>query len=679
MKLILLETWSRRHTGELGFALPDGWQLATHQWEVYKALHDPDIDIVFDTAMTGDGKSLAAYLPMLRPHMKPLGNGLFAYPTNELIRDQERQVRSYLDDFSTPLSHQQLNGEEISRMVQENDSTRYAAIKDLVYGQKILLTNPDIFNLIHSFAYTSDINPATLAQQMANQFRYMVFDEFHVFAAPQIATILDALLFIRANSNPKFPTKFLFLSATPSFVLTNALEGADFRYRIIQGEYIHGAKPTGMYRNILQETTLELLSSDSSTGGVLTWVEENIDRIRAFYAANKGSKGLIICNSVFTAKKLFARLRELVGDDISLGENTGMTGKTEREASLGEDLVVATSTVDIGVDFAINLLVFESLNAGSFIQRLGRLGRHQGYEQYHAIALLPEFIVERFAQHYEENQTVERESFFARVKGIEGEPREKQIFAAEQEFQNYIYRWGGVKAVQRLGRLHKFGGKEKNETLLERYQPRALQVFRVSKATQARARNLSAALNEELRSFRGAGLMDVWTYTPDANAISTVNVMRLLAGADFSLMTKQEAERVAERLGVAFYPPSMKLYAKIHGYHDEFQRVELHYNEQFKDSSLDLNIAVERGGFRLEATHPGILKLSQALERTPLCTCVSDEDVQTLKRQLKLPPLFGLSKVIDESNAVYSVAFGHDALLLDSLIHYRKANNYAII
>ena len=678
MQLNLQATWSKRHNMPISFDLPGGWQLATHQWEVYEALHDPDVDIVFDTAMTGDGKSLAAYLPMLRPQTKPLGNAIFAYPTNELIRDQEQQVQSYLDNFDMSLRYQQLNGEEISRIAHKDDLTRYDAIKNLVYRQKVLLTNPDIFNLIHSFAYTSDINPATLAQQIANQFRYVVFDEFHIFAAPQVATILDALLFIRANSNPKFATKFLFLSATPSFVLTDALKKADFRYKIVQGKYEHGAEPDGAYRNILQKATLELLPSDASTGGILAWVEENIEKIKAFYVENKGSKGLIICNSVFTAKKLFARLKELLSEDISLGENTGMTGKAERKVSLEKDLVVATSTVDVGVDFTINLLIFESLNAGSFIQRLGRLGRHEGFKRYNAMALLPEFIVERFALHYNDGDTVDRESFFARVKGATSDPQEA-IFRTEQEFERYIPRWGGVKVVQRLGRLHRYGGKEKYETLIQRYKLQALQVFRVSKATQARARNLSAALNKELRAFRGAGLMDVWAYDPQANAISTVNVMRLLAGADFSLMSEREAQAIAERLGAPFYPPNMKLYAKIYSYHDEFQRVELHYNQRFKDDGQGFNIAVERGGFRLEATHPDILKVSQALERSPLCTCVSDEDVQTLERQLKLPPLFGLSKVIDDGNAVYSVAFGHGALLLDSLIHYRKTNNYDIV
>ena len=36
---------------------PAGWRLSTHQVETYRALRS-DVDIVFNTAMTGDGKSL---------------------------------------------------------------------------------------------------------------------------------------------------------------------------------------------------------------------------------------------------------------------------------------------------------------------------------------------------------------------------------------------------------------------------------------------------------------------------------------------------------------------------------------------------------------------------------------------------------------------------------------------
>jgi len=69
-------------------------------------------------------------------------------------------------------------------------------------------------------------------------------------------------------------------------------------------------------------------------------------------------------------------------------------------------MLVGTSTVDVGVDFEINFLIFESIDSGTFLQRLGRLGRHDGYKdeltgakvefnEFAAYSLLPNFIYER--------------------------------------------------------------------------------------------------------------------------------------------------------------------------------------------------------------------------------------------------------------------------------------------
>lgn len=127
MKLTLQETWSKCHQDSMPFTLPADWQLATHQWEVYQALNQPDVDIVFDTAMTGDGKTLAANLPMLRPQQR--WNGVFIYPTNELIRDQQRQASEYQKSFDIELETQLVNGAEIARLAENSslvNQTLYA-------------------------------------------------------------------------------------------------------------------------------------------------------------------------------------------------------------------------------------------------------------------------------------------------------------------------------------------------------------------------------------------------------------------------------------------------------------------------------------------------------------------------------------------------------------------------
>ncbi|MGB9633241.1 MAG: DEAD/DEAH box helicase, partial [Chloroflexaceae bacterium] len=76
---------------DLAARLPEGWRLSQHQLVTYRALRDGNIDVVFNTAMTGDGKSLAGLLPLLTDSRH---NGTLAlFPTNELIQDQFRSAR----------------------------------------------------------------------------------------------------------------------------------------------------------------------------------------------------------------------------------------------------------------------------------------------------------------------------------------------------------------------------------------------------------------------------------------------------------------------------------------------------------------------------------------------------------------------------------------------------------
>ena len=135
------------------------------------------------------------------------------------------------------------------------------------------------------------------------------------------------------------------------------------------------------------------------------WLKENSDRIIDLFIKYPGSKGAIILNSIAAVKRLVPYFAELLQPlSLTVGENTGLSGKEAKNQSLAADLVIGTSTIDVGVDFKINFLFFESADAGNFIQRLGRLGRHDGYEKdeefikfnnYIAYALVPNFLVER--------------------------------------------------------------------------------------------------------------------------------------------------------------------------------------------------------------------------------------------------------------------------------------------
>ena len=88
--------------------LPQNWNLAWHQLETLNALRNPEIDVVINTAMTGDGKSLAAFLSTLQDEKNAIASGselrsIALYPTNELARDQESQIHNYINLFQPEL------------------------------------------------------------------------------------------------------------------------------------------------------------------------------------------------------------------------------------------------------------------------------------------------------------------------------------------------------------------------------------------------------------------------------------------------------------------------------------------------------------------------------------------------------------------------------------------------
>jgi CRISPR-associated endonuclease/helicase Cas3 len=77
----------------------------------------------------------------------------------------------------------------------------------------------------------------------------------------------------------------------------------------------------------------------------------------------------------------------------------------------------------------------------------------------------------------------------------------------------------------------------------------------------------------------------------------------------------------------------------------------------------------------VEARTPALQEINRKLRPLPLVTCVADPacfDLKSLRRRFRPPPLFELYNVKDLSGVAYPIAFGLDALLLDSVLFWRK-------
>src|SRR2546429_3119446 len=120
--------------------------LLKHQVETLAAFNDPDIDVIFNIAMTGDGKSLAAYLPVFQQKKHIIA----MYPTNELVQDQYNSLPDYKRRLDIHLPrYDTMYSDKISQLMQEHNNTvRLEEVRKLLERNSILLTNPDLIHLM---------------------------------------------------------------------------------------------------------------------------------------------------------------------------------------------------------------------------------------------------------------------------------------------------------------------------------------------------------------------------------------------------------------------------------------------------------------------------------------------------------------------------------------------------
>jgi len=703
VRIRILPVYSELHQDKIG-----NMQLHKHQVETWQAFQDPAVDVIFNVAMTGDGKSAAGYLPAFKDEKHVVA----MYPTNELIRDQLQALPSYEQRLGIRLPrHATMFSAKISELMRIHDtSDRLEEVRNLIRRNPILLTNPDLVHLIISHQYGWGAKRKELPSELDWQYNYLLFDEFHVFDVPQIISVTNMLGYL-ATMHERHPNqqrkKFVFLSATPSGLLNTLLPRGGLQVRPIQGSYSSTSQQN--YRCILQPCDLEL-HEVSPEQSIELWVEEYLDEIREFFNTYKGSKGAILVNSVAAAKRLVAFLKEHLENPygITIGENTGLTSSEKKFASFDKAILVGTSTVDVGVDFRINLLIFESYSAGSFIQRFGRLGRHEGYPIYRAYGLVPRFVLERFALRLADATEIERQSFNDLVN---------EVFPTASDFRRYTRRWGVVQAAQVLADLQALQKKsrqegdralqEENTALVEALMQRYEQFYADGNPTYPvmtgalkRYRWLSNKNNHmsevltELASFRGQSPLScgVWDKTDATDEhLQTYNLFFLLTNTDFTVIDKEEFMQEVRRqhqqqIGREENIQDVKqhnsqekafehqlLYVKINEFVAERQSLLLRVKYDLAQSGQFLHKVMVLDEITvLDPEHPQRDKINSALKKKNLVCIISDIPPLELKRQMRLGPLFQVHRIQDSMGSSYSIAFGQDALLLDSELFFRK-------
>jgi CRISPR-associated endonuclease/helicase Cas3 len=692
--ITLRPVYSRTVPIPIGINLPDEWSLSWHQAETFNALSDPQIDVVFNTAMTGDGKSLAAYLQSMTGKTYTLA----MYPTNELARDQERQVQDYKGKFQPKYDPQifRLTGATLEDFVETNQlSSKQQGIVNLTDNSEILLTNPDIFHYIHQFRYLrSDPNNTRWGDNADKVFRKVddlyklfVFDEFHVFSSPQIASVFNAMLLMKHTG---YKGKFLFLSATPSELLQGFLSRSGFKHReinpVTEGAYRFAQADEKCWRQISQPIALVFpndLQPNARSG--YDWIVENAESIiLKFFLDYPDSKGAIILNSIAAVYKLLGKLQPLFKQhSLTVLPNTSLTGESERARSIIDaDLLIGTSTIDVGVDFKINFLVFEASSAANFIQRFGRLGRHQGFPIYRAYALISNFLISRlFEDKNEKAASLADGDEYDRVF-FNNAIRDSWLFV--NQFEGYSKRWGSVQSFYVWNELRKKQMQAAYPDAAKNFETDIFNALQVS--VRSRYGEINRCLEakqhkiiDEARSFRGSSQLDCAIYDttnsnePERDRFKTYNLPGLLSNFIFEVMDNDEFRLKAEKAGISFtrrYKDALCC-LQLRDYREMRENWHFYHAGNVSELARIGKVQILRG---LEVT-TGENAISNALCQRGIVCYISDRRRDELRAKLGLPMQFqayGLSDRPDDRDPPYTIAFGQSALLLETLTWHSK-------
>lgn len=653
--------------------LPPGWRVMAHQAATIQALRYGDAPIIVNHAMTGDGKTLGGRFTLFNDGLPTFT----MYPTNELIADQTHGLNEQLESWPMPYwrgrkpVHEILNGPRLDKLQEDIDLSRADTLR-WVLDHDLLLTNPDMFHLMIQFAYRRhSASRDTILGELVHRYRLFVFDEFHLFGAAQTASVLIAVLLLQAIGSIRRPPRFLFLSATPQLLLTDLARLVGMKVEHIYGNYQHGQeKILPGWRRIMQPATLTLYPERLET-----WLQTHFDDvIRRFFAESQPAKGVIIANSIAAAHRAFNFLKPLCENaGIRLEINTGLTPVAQRGKEF--DLLVATSTIDVGVDFRINLLIFESADAASHMQRLGRLGRHEQddsgnhFERFEAHALLPEWVIDGLSANFSNGTAVDRESY---KKVLEN------IYPPLQQFQEYIKRWAGIQAAHVLDELRKPEIKTQYESARNQLKEQFKDLFPGAvKKYLSLVENEQEAILEAAQSFRGGSPFTALVIDPTGKSETVVsyNLISLLLHAELHPLTLEEMYHHAEQQGqsrkVLERGNPLAAY-RLHDWLPKPRPVSIRLERSLEPALYE--VVIESDGFKLDA--PGIPELNnlnrQLAARRLAALLLPGEDPDALRRRLRLGYQLELFKFTSPDGIQGCAAFGRDALMLDSVLYRHR-------
>ena len=374
-----------------------------HQVDVFE--QSRNADIVLDLSPTGTGKTQAA-LAVLKHN--PTQSAVYIAPTNALVEQQREAAEKFVREAGLRHVVKAASAREVREWPNDKVGKRsgeklYNVLRNpaTVFSDVgadrpiILVTNPDIFYYATFFAYNKN-DRTNIASAFYQKFGTVIFDEFHLYDAKQLVSLLFYLAYSYVFGFFQYGRRVVLLTATPEPACELALKNLEFK-----GVKIAWINEETSNSHLLPSQTavnLELRSQPERDEWLLELAEEVVNRFREKPDRN----GAVILDS----KDHINRLADLLyarGLGGKFGRITGSTPKGDRKLAAQRPIILATSTVYVGFNFErhpeptrqnLDWLIFSSRDRFSFWQRLGRVGRVLGKSATNidseAIAYLPD-------------------------------------------------------------------------------------------------------------------------------------------------------------------------------------------------------------------------------------------------------------------------------------------------
>ncbi|WP_293338482.1 type I-D CRISPR-associated helicase Cas3' [Microcoleus sp. CAWBG58] len=374
-----------------------------HQVDVFE--QSRNADIVLNSSPTGTGKTEASCTVLLH---NPTQSAVYIAPTNALVEQQREALEKFVREAGLRHVVKSASAKEVKEWPNDKVGTRpgeklYNVLRnpatvfsDVGANQPIILvTNPDIFYYATFFAYNK-LDRTNIASAFYQKFGTVIFDEFHLYDAKQLVSLLFYLAYSYVFGFFEYGRRVVLLTATPEPACELALKNLEFKG--VKIAWINGENSDSNLLPSQTSVNLELRSQPDKN----EWLKELADEVTKRFQENPDQNGAVILDALVNINDLYHLLKQR-GLGNAIGRITGPAPKADRKRAMQCPIILATSTVDVGFNFErkpeptrqnLDWLIFSARDRFSFWQRLGRVGRVLGKSETNidseAIGYLPE-------------------------------------------------------------------------------------------------------------------------------------------------------------------------------------------------------------------------------------------------------------------------------------------------